>query len=197
MTEPDAELVARIQSGDAAAFATLMRRHFRMAFLIAYAQLGNRADAEDVCQDAFVRCWERILDGRDPSRVGRWIASIVRNTARNRREYLAIRDAVPLDAALAGTGRRPTQTPSAGICASSWPRRYGRSPRCRRARAEQHQIGRLTDAPAMTHLPGRVLRRPRNARESRYAAPLRGVRQFIAGRRRVDAQSRRYRLMSV
>ena len=30
-----------------------------------------------------------------------------------------------------------------------------------------------------------------------YAAPWRGVRQFIAGRRRVDAQSRRYRLMSV
>jgi len=107
MTEPDAELVARIQSGDAVAFDTLMRRHFRMAFLIAYAQLGNRADAEDVCQDAFLRCWERILDCRDPSRVGRWIASIVRNTARNRREYLAVRDAVPLDAALASTGRRP------------------------------------------------------------------------------------------
>src|SRR5688572_3590044 len=107
MTEPDAELVARIQSGDAVAFDTLMRRHFRVAFLIAYAQLGNRADAEDVCQDAFLRCWERILDCRDPSRVGRWIASIVRNTARNRREYLAVRDAVPLDAALAGTGRRP------------------------------------------------------------------------------------------
>lgn len=107
MTEPDAELVARIQSGDAAAFETLMRRHFRMAFLIAYAQLGNRADAEDVCQDAFLRCWERILDCRDPSRVGRWIASIVRNTARNRREYLTVRDTVPLDAALASTERRP------------------------------------------------------------------------------------------
>jgi RNA polymerase sigma-70 factor (ECF subfamily) len=107
MTEPDAELVARIRSGDAVAFETLMRRHFRMAFLIAYAQLGNRADAEDVCQDAFLRCWERILDCRDPSRVASWIASIIRNTARNRREYLTIRDTVPLDASLVGSARRP------------------------------------------------------------------------------------------
>lgn len=107
MTEPDAELVARIRSGDAVAFEALMRRHFRMAFLIAYAQLGNRADAEDVCQDAFLRCWERILDCRDPSRAASWIASIVRNAAHNRRAYLTVRDALPLDAALVRTGQRP------------------------------------------------------------------------------------------
>jgi RNA polymerase sigma-70 factor, ECF subfamily len=97
MTEPDAELVARIQSGDAAAFEQIMRRHFRMAFLVAFAQLGNRADAEDVCQDAFLRCWERIHDCRDPARVGAWIAAIVRNTAHNRREFLRVRETEPLD----------------------------------------------------------------------------------------------------
>ena len=73
MSEPDAELVARIQVGDTAAFELLMRRHFRMAFLIAFAQLGNRADAEDVCQDAFVRCWERVGECRDASYLFRKI----------------------------------------------------------------------------------------------------------------------------
>lgn len=99
MVEPDAELVARIHSGDAAAFEVLMRRHFRMAFIVAYAQLHNRADAEDVCQDAFYRCWERIAECRDPARVGAWITSIARNMAFNRREFLRLRETEPVEAA--------------------------------------------------------------------------------------------------
>ena len=100
MTErPDAELVARVRDGDATAFEVLMRRHFRMAFLIALAQLGERADAEDACQDAFVRCWERIDECRNPERVSAWIATVVRNTAHNRRDYLRVRRAAPIEAA--------------------------------------------------------------------------------------------------
>ena len=99
MTDSDATLVARIQGGDAAAFDILMRRHYRMAFLIAYAQLQNRHDAEDVCQDAFVRCWERIGDCREPARASAWIGAVVRNMAQNRREFLAVRRAENIEAA--------------------------------------------------------------------------------------------------
>jgi RNA polymerase sigma factor (sigma-70 family) len=99
MTDSDADLVARIRMGDTAAFEVLMRRHFRMAFLVAVAQLGNRADAEDVCQEVFVRCWERIDDCRDPARVSAWIARIVRNMAHNRREFLHVRRTESLDGA--------------------------------------------------------------------------------------------------
>jgi len=100
MTEqPDAALVARVREGDAAAFEVLMRRHFRMAFLVALAQLGERADAEDVCQDAFVRCWERIDECRNPERVSAWIATVVRNAAHNRRDYLRVRESAPIEAA--------------------------------------------------------------------------------------------------
>jgi RNA polymerase sigma factor (sigma-70 family) len=98
MIEQDEQLVARIQSGDTAAFEILMRRHFRMAFLVAYAQLGNRADAEEVCQDAFIRCWERMRDCREPARVSAWIATIVRNTAHNRRDMLRVRQTEPIEA---------------------------------------------------------------------------------------------------
>ena len=99
MIEPDAELVARTQSGSSAAFEMLMRRHFRMAFVIAFAQLNDRADAEDVCQDAFFRVWQRIDDCREPARVGAWIAAIVRNTAHNRREARRLRTTEALDEA--------------------------------------------------------------------------------------------------
>jgi RNA polymerase sigma-70 factor (ECF subfamily) len=91
MEESDAELVSRICDGHAAAFEVLMRRYFRTAFLVAFAQLGNREDAEDVCQDAFLRCWERMHECRDPARVASWIVTIVRNAAHNRREYLLVR----------------------------------------------------------------------------------------------------------
>jgi RNA polymerase sigma-70 factor (ECF subfamily) len=99
MAESDAELVERVRSGDSAAFETLVRRYFRMAFLMAFAQLLNREDAEDVCQDAFVRCWERIHDCREPDRVGAWIGRIVRNMAHNRRDFLRLRATATLEAA--------------------------------------------------------------------------------------------------
>jgi RNA polymerase sigma-70 factor, ECF subfamily len=106
MSASDAELVARIQTGDTVAFEVLMRRHFRMAFLIAFAQLGNRADAEDLCQDAFVRCWERIGECRDPARVSAWLARMVRNMAHNRREFLQLRSTDALDPASHSSGDR-------------------------------------------------------------------------------------------
>ena len=96
MTEPDASLVARARLGDTSAFDALLRRHFRAALLIAFGQTGSREDAEDVCQDAFVRAWERLADCRDPERVAAWLMRIVRNTAHNRREYMAVRATTPL-----------------------------------------------------------------------------------------------------
>ena len=99
MTESDSELVARINGGDSAAFETLMRRHFRMAFVIAFAQLNDRADAEDACQDAFFRVWQRIGECREPARVGAWIGAIVRNTAHNWREARTRRATEPLEEA--------------------------------------------------------------------------------------------------
>ena len=107
MSQSDEELVALILGNDTAAFDVLMRRYFRMAFLTAFSQLGNREDAEDVCQDAFVRCWERMRDCREPSRVKHWIMTIVRNTAHNRRDYLRLRAAERLEsgAPIAATDR--------------------------------------------------------------------------------------------
>lgn len=107
MAEADADLVTRIRQGDAGAFEVLMRRHFRMAFIVAYAQLGNRSDAEDVCQDAFFRCWERIAECRDPAHVSAWLSTIVRHTAHNRRDFLRLRHTEGLEAgALVATAER-------------------------------------------------------------------------------------------
>src|ERR1700704_1746778 len=97
MMESDASLVTRVRLGDSAAFEALLRRHFRAAYLVAFSRVGERADAEDVCQEAFLRSWESIQECRDPSRFSAWLIRIVRNTALNRREYLKVRAAESLD----------------------------------------------------------------------------------------------------
>jgi RNA polymerase sigma-70 factor, ECF subfamily len=96
MNDGDAVLLARSRSGDSAAFETLLRRYVRPAFLVAMAQLGEPSDAEDACQDAFVRCWERLDECRDGDRFAAWLLRIVRNTAHNYREYLDVRSGRPV-----------------------------------------------------------------------------------------------------
>jgi len=97
MTDSDASLVARARQGDASAAAALLRRYFRASYLLALGRLGNRSDAEDACQDAFVRCLERLHECREPARFGAWLLSIVRSTAHNRGDYLRVRATEPLD----------------------------------------------------------------------------------------------------
>lgn len=80
---PDPELIARTLSGDRGAFETLVRRHYRAAFSIALAYAPSRADAEDVCHDAFLRAAAKLRDCRDRSRFAYWLCAIVRNHARN------------------------------------------------------------------------------------------------------------------
>ncbi len=95
----DASLVEQARRGDGAAFETLIRRHFRAAYSVALAQLGNAMDAEDVCQDAFLRALEKLEQCHDPERFAGWLLQIVRNQARNFRNYRQVRSAEPLETA--------------------------------------------------------------------------------------------------
>jgi RNA polymerase sigma-70 factor (ECF subfamily) len=110
----DASLVARAREGDGVAFEALVRRYYRAAFAVALGQLGTAMEAEDVCQDAFLRALER-LDDCDPARFGAWLLSIVRNRAHNYRAYLALRrgpDHERVPAARVGPMEREERGPS-------------------------------------------------------------------------------------
>ena len=54
-TDPsDADLVTRFRDGDREAFATLVARHERRVYNLAYRMLGRPEDARDAAQEAFI-----------------------------------------------------------------------------------------------------------------------------------------------
>ena len=87
----DAFLVGQARRGQASAFEALVRRHFRAAFAVALGVLGDRMDAEDVCQDAFVKALERIDDCREPAKFAAWLLQIVRRRSYNLRDHRRVR----------------------------------------------------------------------------------------------------------
>jgi len=100
----DVVLVERVRRGDGTAFDALVRRYLQQAFAVAYRILGQREDAEDLVQEAFVAALEHI-DTFDTGREFRpWLLRIVANRALNARRSRDLRrtEEIPEHAA-AGT----------------------------------------------------------------------------------------------
>ncbi len=95
----DAALVGRAVGGDAAAFGALVRRHLAAAYAVARAVVGERADAEDVCQDAFAAALARLEDCRPAEKFRPWLLRIVRNRAVSFRRWQRVRVAAVLGTA--------------------------------------------------------------------------------------------------
>jgi len=72
----DDELVARVREGDHEAFAALVDRHKRQVYGLAYRMLGNRGDAEDAAQEAFIRAYTRLATYQPDGRFGAWLLAI-------------------------------------------------------------------------------------------------------------------------
>lgn len=107
MEESDASLVGRARQGDAEAFGTLVRRHLQAAYAVALARLGEPADAEDVCQDAFVQALQRLDECRQPDRFVAWLLAMVRNRAVDFARFRAVRGAVALDSVVVASRDSP------------------------------------------------------------------------------------------
>ena len=80
----DRRLVERFKAGDEEAFDALVDRHSARAYQIAYGVLGNREDAEEVAQDAFIRMHKALPSFRGESEFTTWMYRIVTNLARNK-----------------------------------------------------------------------------------------------------------------
>lgn len=100
---PDADLVARCLGGDVEAFEPLVRRYERVLFTVAIRMLGDREDARDVTQEAFLKAYQK-LGTFDPSyRFFSWMYRIVLNESLNARSRR--RKTGPLESEPAAPGR--------------------------------------------------------------------------------------------
>jgi RNA polymerase sigma-70 factor, ECF subfamily len=78
----DAELVRRVLAGDTGAYAALVARYRDRLGRYAVHMLGNREDAEEALQDAFVRGYRSLVSCDDPQRFGAWLYGILVNRCR-------------------------------------------------------------------------------------------------------------------
>ncbi len=80
----DAELIERFRSGDESAFETLVNKHAAKAYQISFGLLGNKLDAEEVVQDAFVKVYKNLDKFRGDSSFTTWLYRIATNLSRNK-----------------------------------------------------------------------------------------------------------------
>jgi len=74
--------VRRAKAGQLTAFNTLVLRHQDAIYSLALRFLGNREDAEDPAQEAFIRAYQKI-DSFKGDRFRSWLFTIVSNVARD------------------------------------------------------------------------------------------------------------------
>lgn len=103
----DAQLALRVQRGEAAAFDVLVCRHMQRAFRVAYRLLGQREDAEDLVQEAFLTALQKI-DTFDAEReFSPWFYRILINRCLNARKARARRVTSELPAEAASSTASP------------------------------------------------------------------------------------------
>lgn len=83
--DPDLDLLRRIGTGDGAACAALVDRHLRRITGLAGHMLGNKADAEDVAQDVFLRVWQQAPKWRSgEAKFSTWLHRVTVNLCTDR-----------------------------------------------------------------------------------------------------------------
>lgn len=106
----DAGLVERFNRGDESAFLEIMRRYQAKILAVTQSLLHNRADAEEITQDTFVRAHRNLAAFRGDSSLATWLHRIAVNLARNRYWYFFRRKrhaTLSLDCPVGGDGDAP------------------------------------------------------------------------------------------
>ncbi|MEP6731737.1 MAG: RNA polymerase sigma factor [bacterium] len=95
----DRAIIQQVLNGDVEAYSRLVDRHYDRCARIAMRILGNREDAEEAIQDAFLRAFRALGSYEDRERFSAWLTRILINQCRTIHARVERRDAVfsPLD----------------------------------------------------------------------------------------------------
>ncbi|MFO0701837.1 MAG: sigma-70 family RNA polymerase sigma factor [Nitrospira sp.] len=79
----DAQLVARSLKQDHEAFGQLIDRHASTIINLAYRMVGNRAEAEDLAQEAFLTAFKALSTFRADAKFSTWLYRIAANKCKD------------------------------------------------------------------------------------------------------------------
>jgi RNA polymerase sigma-70 factor (ECF subfamily) len=102
--DPCAALVTRARKGDEAAFTELVRQEEKAVWLLALQLTGNREDAYDVSQEAFLHAWRCLGGFRGDCSFRSWLLRITKNAALDllRRRSLRAEESLTVEDAESG-----------------------------------------------------------------------------------------------
>ena len=97
MTEMlDKDIIDRVNGGDTEAFEELVRRYEKTVFNIALRMVGDRDDAADMTQEAFIKAYGSLGSFRGDSRFSVWLYRITTNVCLDHLRTKARKKQVPL-----------------------------------------------------------------------------------------------------
>jgi RNA polymerase sigma-70 factor, ECF subfamily len=82
--QEEASLVVRLRQGDRRAFEELVIAYQHRVFGVALRMLGNRAEAEDIAQETFLRAHRAMHEFRGEARLHTWLYAIASRLCLNR-----------------------------------------------------------------------------------------------------------------
>ena len=99
MAESDETLVSRtVRLKDTAAYGELVRRYEQKILMLQQRLTGERALAEDLTQETFLRAWQKLGTFSGSGSFGGWLASLAYNVFRAHwRKHSRQKDELPLD----------------------------------------------------------------------------------------------------
>lgn len=110
-TAGDAELVAQHLAGDPRAFAELVKRYTNAIYNLAYRFTGDRAEAENLTQETFLRAWHALPRIALDKPLKPYLLQIVWNLCR---DWAAKRQGVDIVSLDAEDDSSPGETASSG-----------------------------------------------------------------------------------
>ncbi len=93
--------MARVAQGDENACRLLVQRHLNPLVGLAIRMTGNKSEAEDIAQEAFVRLWKQSHDWQTKAKISTWLYRVAHNLAidairRKDRQKLSVSDQVEI-----------------------------------------------------------------------------------------------------
>ena len=77
--EQELAVIRRVQRGDTDAFEALVAAYEKNVFNVALQMTGNREDAQDMTQEAFLKAYSSLSSFRGDSKFSSWLYRIVSN----------------------------------------------------------------------------------------------------------------------